>query len=290
MKIFNLGSLNIDYVYSVEHIVTPKETLASATMQKFAGGKGLNQSVALSRAGCQVIHGGIIGNDGVFLKDVLEKEKVDFTYIKTLEAPTGHAIIQVDNFGQNSILLYAGTNFCVDSEYIEQFLSTAQQDDILLLQNETSALEYAFEIAQSKKMQIAFNPSPYSAELKKLPLQYVKWWFCNEVEAKELFGSDDAKTIAKAFVKEFPNSNLILTLGEKGSVFINKDCFIKQSAYKTDVIDTTAAGDTFTGYFLSAVSQNQTIKDAMKIASKASSITVSRKGASPSIPYIDELI
>lgn len=289
MKIYNLGSLNIDYVYSVEHIVKPKETLASSYMQKFAGGKGLNQSVALARAGVTVIHGGMIGQDGVFLKDVLQKENVDTTHIKILKEPSGHAIIQVDNNGENSILLYAGTNFCIDREFVECFLRDAHSGDVLLLQNETAAIGDAFDFAQKNKMQIAFNPSPYSEQLKELPLEYVKWWFCNEIEAKELFGTDDTKQIEQNFLSAYPESNLILTLGEQGSIFINKDIIIKQEAYKTNVVDTTAAGDTFTGYFLGAISQNKSIEDAMKIASKAASITVSRKGAAPSIPYIYEL-
>lgn len=290
MKIYNLGSLNIDYVYSVEHIVNPKETLSSSNLQKFAGGKGLNQSVALARAGSDVIHGGIIGADGQFLKQVLQKENVDVSNIKTVKKNTGHAIIQVDCSGQNSILLYKGTNFAVDREYIERFLSDANEDDILLLQNETSALDDAFEIANNKKMQIAFNPSPYSENLKVLPLNFVKWWFCNEIEAQELFGTYDESQIANSFLSKFPNSNLILTLGEQGSVFVNKYITVKQAAYKVDAVDTTAAGDTFTGYFLSAVSQNKSIEYAMQIAAKASSITVSREGASPSIPYFNDII
>lgn len=290
MKIYNLGSLNIDYVYSVEHIVNPKETIHSSILQKFAGGKGLNQSIALARAGCDVKHGGAIGADGEFLKNILQKDNVDITKIKITDTNTGHAIIQVDVDGQNSILLYSGANYCIDCDFIESFLKDAVEGDILLLQNEISCLLDAFKIAKIKKMLIAFNPSPYSDDLKNLPLEYVNWWFCNEIEAENLFGSDDINIIAKSFISKFSNSNLILTLGEHGSVFINKDKFIKQEAYKTNVIDTTAAGDTFTGYFLSAVSKNKTIEDAMKIASKASSITVSRKGASASIPFVDELI
>ena len=289
MKIFNLGSLNIDYVYSVEHIATPKETLASIDMQKFAGGKGLNQSIALSRAGCNVIHGGIIGNDGAFLKEVLIKDNVDTSHIIMLDKPSGHAIIQVDKNGQNSILLYSGTNHLIDREYVKNFLKDSQEDDILLLQNETSALEYAFEIAKNNKIQIALNPSPYSENLKNLPLQYVNWWFCNEVEASELFGSSDIDVIKNKFISQYPNSNLILTLGEYGSIFINQNNFIWQIAYKTNVVDTTSAGDTFTGYFLGAISQNKSVKDAMEIASKAASITVSRNGAATSIPYITEI-
>ena len=289
MKIYNLGSLNIDYVYSVEHIVNPKETIASNNFKKFAGGKGLNQSIALSRAGCNVIHGGIIGHDGAFLKEVLIKDNIDTSHIIMLDKSTGHAIIQVDKNGQNSILLYSGTNHLIDREYVKNFLKDSQEDDILLLQNETSALEYAFEIAKNNKIQIALNPSPYSENLKNLPLQYVNWWFCNEVEASELFGSSDIDVIKNKFISQYPNSNLILTLGEYGSIFINQNNFIRQIAYKTKVVDTTSAGDTFTGYFLGAISQNKTVKDAMEIASKAASITVSRNGAATSIPYITEI-
>ena len=198
-------------------------------------------------------------------------------------------VLLVDKNGQNSILLYSGTNFCVDREYVENFLKDSKKDDILLLQNETSALKYAFEIANNSDMQIAFNPSPYSDNLKKLPLHYVKWWFCNEVEANELFGSNDIDEIKNKFISQYPDSNLILTLGDQGSVFINQEHFIKQAAYMTNVVDTTAAGDTFTGYFLGAISQNKAIEDALKIASKAASITVSQKGAAPSIPYIKEI-
>ena len=289
MKIYNLGSLNIDYVYSVDHIVKSKETISSDSLQIFAGGKGLNQSIALSRAGSNVIHGGIIGKDGEFLKDVLQNENVDVSMVKILNNPTGHAIIQVDKVGQNSILLYAGTNFAINREYVEEFLRDAEQGDFLLLQNEISSLNDVFEIAFDKKMQIVFNPSPFSKDIEKLPLEYVKWWFCNEIEAGELFGSDDVDTIAQNFLSKYPNSSLILTLGESGSVFINKDQVLKQEAYKTNVIDTTAAGDTYTGYFVDAITKKQTVKNAMQIASKAASITVSREGAANSIPRFNEI-
>ena len=142
MKIYNLGSLNIDYVYSVEHIVKPKETLSSSDIQRFAGGKGLNQSIALARAGCSIIHGGIIGTDGQFLKEILQNENIDVSNVKTLNQPTGHAIIQVDCNGQNGILLYSGTNYSIDREYVANFLNDAQEGDILLLQNEISNVEY----------------------------------------------------------------------------------------------------------------------------------------------------
>ena len=289
MKIYNLGSLNIDYVYSVEHFVGAGETLASDNMQIFPGGMGLKQSIALSRAGSNVIHGAILGSDGEFLKQIMFDSGVDISRIKSVKHPSGHAIIQVDKSGQNSILLYGGTNREIDREYIEQFLSDANENDILVLQNEISNLSVAFEIAIKHKMQIAFNPSPFDETIHDLPLQHVKWWFCNETEGEALFDSSNPEEIAESFIQKYHDSNLILTLGEKGCIFKNADTFIRQPIYETVVIDTTAAGDTFTGYFISAVSCGKDIEYALKIASKASSVTVSRKGAAVSIPYNNEI-
>ena len=186
MKIYNLGSLNIDYVYSVPHFVRPGETLTSSKMEIFPGGKGLNQSIALARAGANVTHGGIVGNDGLFLKQLLSDSLVDVSRIKVLDKSSGHAIIQVEESGQNSILLFAGTNHCITEEYIKDFLYDSQQGDILLLQNEINGLDLIFEIAHKKGMQIAFNPSPFEGKLLELPLEYVDWWFLNEIEGSEL--------------------------------------------------------------------------------------------------------
>ena len=289
MKIYNLGSLNIDYVYNVEHFVTAGETLSSKKMTVFPGGKGLNQSIALSKAGAKVIHGAVVGDRGELLLDTLLKADVAIDRIEKISASCGHAIIQVDNSGQNCILLFAGSNHCVDKAYIEKFLFDAEKDDMLLLQNEISSIDIALEIAHQKQMQIAFNPSPIHVNIKNFPLSYVKWWFCNEIEAAALFGSSGPKEIAKKFIKQFPNSNLILTLGKEGSIFINADTYIEQPIYKVHTVDTTAAGDTFTGYFLAAITSGMDVPFSLNIASKAASITVSRKGASSSIPMYDEV-
>lgn len=289
MKIYNLGSLNIDYVYEVDHFVIEGETLSSKNMNVFSGGKGLNQSIALSRGGAYVIHGAILGVNGDLLLNTLSNSKVDISRIKQTNNQCGHAIIQVDKNGQNCILLYAGTNHSIDRQYVEEFLFDAEKDDILLLQNEINCLDIIFEIAHKKQMKIAFNPSPFNNDIKKLPLSFVNWWFCNEIEGALLFNSTDITKIKETFIEQYPNSNLILTLGKKGSVFINNNTFIEQPIYETKTVDTTAAGDTFTGYFLASLINGKNIKYALKIASKAASIAVSRKGASVSIPTLDEI-
>ncbi len=290
MKIYNLGSLNIDYVYNVDHFVTPGETLSSEKMEVFPGGKGLNQSIALAKAGADVIHGAIVGNDGAFLVETMKNAGVNTDSIKTMQNTSGHAIIQVDASGQNCILLFAGTNNMITRDYVESFLSTARKDDILLLQNEVNGLEMIFEIAEQKQMQIAFNPSPFDEKILDLPLEKVKWWFCNEIEAKAIFGEETVEKQADVFIKKYKDSNLILTLGKDGCIFKNSREEIFQPIFEAKTVDTTAAGDTFTGYFLANIVKGNDIATSLKIASKAASIAVSKKGASTSIPLSKEVI
>lgn len=290
MRIYSLGSLNIDYVYSVDSFVRAGQTLASDGMTVFPGGKGLNQSVALARAGATVIVGALLGEGGEFLADVLKDSGADVSRIEKVAATSGHAIIQVDREGQNCILLYAGTNHFIDEGYVDRFLSDAEEGDVLLLQNEISALSYIFETAHSKGMRIAFNPSPYNENINKLPLEYVSLWFCNEIEGAALFGSDDPDMIAKAFLEKYPHSALVLTLGEEGSVYVDKTEHIRAPIYKTSVVDTTGAGDTFSGYFLACMASGESRARCLDIASRAASIAVSRKGAASSIPTRSEVI
>ena len=290
MKIYNLGSLNIDYVYKVDHFVRAGETLSSSDMQVFPGGKGLNQSIALARAGAQVVHGGAVGGDGAFLLDIMKDSGVDVNRVKAEAGSTGHAIIQVDTSGQNCILLFAGANHKIDREYVEGFLSDAGAGDILLLQNEVNSLDLIFEVAHGKGMEIAFNPSPFNDSILKLPLEYVKWWFCNEIEGAALFGAGTPGEIADSFMKRYPSANLILTLGGDGSIYKSGEEYCEQPIYPVKAVDTTAAGDTFTGYFLHSVATGKTPAEALDMASKASSVTVSRPGASVSIPYMNEIV
>ena len=289
MRIYNLGSLNIDYVYDVDHFVSAGETLSSDKMQIFPGGKGLNQSVALARAGAEVIHGAVIGEDGGFLTEILSSAGVDTSRIETIPRRCGHAVIQVDKSGQNCILLYPGTNRCIDRRYIENFLSDAERDDILVVQNEISGLDIAFETAHCKNMRIAFNPSPFHSDIKKLPLSLVRWLFCNETEGEALFGSRDIREITERFITQIPDGDLILTLGKDGSVFKNREKFIAQPIFETKAVDTTAAGDTFLGYFLASVTKGESVERSMAVASKAASVAVSVKGAASSIPFLRDV-
>ena len=289
MRVYNLGSLNVDYVYQVDHFVTAGETISSGKMGIFPGGKGLNQSVALARAGAEVVHGALVGEGAEFLVDTMRESGVDVSRLERSDGSPGHAIIQVNNKGENCIMIYPGTNRSLDAAYVSRFLADAEEGDFLLAQNETNCIGEAFEIAKERGMKIAFNPSPCDDGILALPLELVDYWFCNETEAKRLFGSDKPGTVLRAFLDGPFDAALIMTLGEAGSRYVDKDNSFKQKAYKTKPVDTTAAGDTYTGYFLASLCNGKTIPEAMDLAARASAITVSRMGASCSVPYYFEV-
>ena len=290
MKIYNLGSLNIDYVYSVPHFVQPGETLSSAKLEIFPGGKGMNQSVALAKAGARVIHGGRIGDNGGFLKEILGQAGADTSFVAVDASSTGHAMIQVDENGQNCILLFSGANHSFTEEFVREILADAQAGDIILLQNEINLLDVIFAVAAEKQLQIAFNPSPFTEDLLKLPLHQVKWWLCNEIEGGQLTGKSDPEEILISMQEKFPGSSIVLTLGKDGCMFTDGKQVLRQPIFPVKAVDTTAAGDTFTGFFLASVAEGKAVADALRIASRASSIAVSRMGASSSVPTLAEVL
>ena len=291
MRVLNFGSLNIDYVYNVDHIVKKGETISSDTLNVFCGGKGLNQSIALSKAGAEVYHAGVIGEDGAFLEEILRASGVHTRFVQMkADTRTGNAIIQKDRNGDNCILLYGGSNRAVTPGMADEVLEHFEAGDMLVLQNEISELSYLMERAHERGMVIALNPSPRDEELLKAPLQYVIYFILNEIEAKTLTnGVEEDNAMLEAMLKKFPNAEIILTLGERGSVYAKGTVRVEQGIYKVPVTDTTAAGDTFTGYYLASIIQGLSVEKALNMAAKASAIAVSRKGAAPSIPEREEV-
>lgn len=284
MRVFNIGSMNIDKVYSVDHLITPGETLASSGMETYVGGKGLNQSVALAAAGATVYHAGMIGEEGLFLKEYMESRGVNTQFVRTIEGVSGHTIIQVDKNGENNILLFAGANHCLTESFIDEVLEKAGPDDILLLQNEVNHLRYIMEQGAKKKLRIAFNPSPTDEKITELPLESVTWFILNEVEGEMLTGRKDPDEILLELNRKYPQSSVLLTLGGDGAVYCGNGEKVRQGIFPVTARDTTAAGDTFTGYFLAGVIRQDDIATCLRTAALASSIAVSREGAAPSIP------
>ena len=291
MKILNIGSLNLDYVYSVDHFVRPGETISSQSRQVFCGGKGLNQSIALARSGVNVYHAGAVGKaDGNILTEVLEKNKVNIDYIKYKEdVTTGHAIIQVDKGGQNCILLYGGANQMITKEHIDETLKDFSKGDFLVLQNEINLIDYIMEEAHKKGLIIILNPSPMDERIHMLPLDYVDYFMLNEVEASDIIKDTEQNDLLEALGSQYPSAKIVLTLGGNGVRYKGDNEIIQHGIFKVPVVDTTAAGDTFTGYFIGSLAQGYEALEALRLASLAAAISVSRNGAETSIPFMEEV-
>ena len=284
MKILNFGSLNIDKVYKVPHFVRPGETISSENYQCFPGGKGLNQSIAAARAGQKVYHAGCIGADGEFLVDILADSGVDISYVKRNDTVTGHALIQVSASGENCIILFGGSNQEITKEYIDEVLNDFAAGDILILQNEISNMAYLLRRGSEKGLQIMLNPSPMDEFLKTTDLSGITWLMLNETEGGHITGETDPEKIVEALLSRYPDIKIILTLGSDGAVYCSAEEKIHQPCYPALAVDTTAAGDTFTGYFAAAMVEGKTPAQALRLAACAAAITVSGEGASVSIP------
>lgn len=284
MHILNFGSLNIDDVYSVEHFVRPGETISPLSYEQFPGGKGLNQSVALACAGAEIYHAGLIGSDGLFLKELLISRGVRTDFLQEQNAPNGRAIIQVDRSGQNCIILYGGTNRQITTDRIEAVFSHFGVGDWLLLQNELNCTKALIEAGKHRGMTVVFNPSPFDEQVLKLPLHLVDWFFVNEIEGAALSDESEPERILDGIRARYPKSKTVLTLGKDGAMADDGEERAFHGIFDTKVVDTTAAGDTFTGFFLATISAGKPLKQALKEASAASALAVSVKGASVSIP------
>lgn len=288
--ILNFGSVNIDNCYQVRDFVRAGETISALEVTRHAGGKGFNQSVALARAGAKVCHAGCIGEDGLFLRDMLRTEGADTDFLRVTDSPTGNAIIQVNARGENCIILYTGANGCVTEDYADEVFSHFGPDDVLLVQNEISSLPYIIEKAREKGMRIAFNPSPMNSGVTREMLGAADWLFVNQVEASEITGAEGRENCLRALGELFPHTAVIMTLGSDGVVYRDEKQSLSHGIYPVNALDTTGAGDTFTGFFLGALASGGSVEYALELASKAAAISVTRHGAAESIPTLDEVL
>ena len=294
MNVLNVGSLNIDCVYRVPHIVAPGETLASSAFSLSAGGKGANQSVALAKAGMDVSHAGRVGTDGAWLVEKLDRAAVDTEWIRVdPEGKTGHALIQVDDQGENAIILFPGTNQQLDLEELNAALSQAPRKDIgaVLLQNETNGVGHIIEQAHRQGLRVCFNPAPASGELRDLPLECVDVLILNRIEGQCLAGggadADDA--ILRELAARMPDAEIVLTLGAEGALHAKEGRVTRAGAVTVDAVDTTAAGDTFVGYFLAERLNGGSPEDALQAACRAAAACVTRQGAMDTIPHHNDI-
>ena len=293
MKILSFGSLNIDYNYKLDHIVAPGETISSHDLIVTCGGKGLNQSIALRKAGAQVLHAGIIGYDGDMLKKTLEDAGVDTTLLKIdPDSKSGHTIIQIEEkTAQNCIIVCPGTNGMVEKDFIDEVVSHFEPGDYAVFQNEITNVDYAMKSCREKGLRVVFNPSPMTKELAASDIyQYVDDLFINEVEGEQMTGTDDPEAILQSLKESWPQCRVILTLGSKGAVILTEDGPYYQKAYPCEAVDTTGAGDTFSGYFTALSAADKTPAEALELSCKASSLAVRKMGAAASIPLLEEVL
>jgi len=287
MKILNFGSINKDFFYSVNDFVKPGETISSIKYNVKIGGKGLNQSVGISKAGQKIYHAGIINKDDTFILDRLKKWNINCENIVLGVNPTGHAIIQVDKNGENSIIIHGGANHDFDIKFIKSVLSKFDSGDILVLQNEINNIKEIIDGAHHKKMKIVFNPAPFNNEILSYDLNKISTLILNQTEGEALSKEKKPVNILRVLKSKFNNTEIILTLGEKGSLYSFKDELLKIKAHKVDTVDTTGAGDTFIGYYVAGIASKMNKKDNLKRASKAAAIATTKLGGARSIPRIN---
>ena len=300
-KVCVLGSMNMDLVVKVNDIPRVGETILSKSFEKIAGGKGANQAVAAKRCGAEVAMIAKIGKDenGEILKGKLKEDNIDVKYVFEDEnESTGMAFIMVNENGNNSIIVVAGSNMTINKEEIEVSLEKIKESDILIAQFETSeemTLE-AFKKAKEFGKVTILNPAP-AKKINEELLKVTDIIVPNETEAEVLTGItvetlEDANKAGKVFLEKGVKF-VVITLGDKGAAVIGKDFCKLVPSYKVNAIDTTAAGDSFIGGLSSKLDfrniNKETLIGAVNFGNKVSSISVQRKGAQPSIPYLKEI-
>ena len=286
-KLVNLGSLCVDYVYSVPNIAREGETVSSLGVEQFPGGKGLNQSISASLAGARVKHYGSVGPDGNLLLNALQEADVDTSGISVSDHNSGQAFIQVDSEGRNAIVIEGGSNRKITKPLIEKALDDLEEGDWLLLQNEINDLDWIIDEGARRGARIALNLAPVDSRIESYPLAKLSLLIVNRVEAQSVAGREQiGDALARSVSALLPETVVLLTEGKEGSILIDP---VSQSATKTgsfeiDVVDETAAGDAFVGYFMAGLVENKDLTTSLIEASAAGALAVSSHGAATSIP------
>jgi ribokinase len=278
--IYNLGSINLDHVYRVPHLPLPGETLGASGYSVGLGGKGANQSVAAARAGARVCHIGAVGPDGDWARRTLADFGVDVTGVQVLATPTGHAIINVDTAGENAIVLFPGANVVLDEDAVAAALAGAGPGDTLMLQNETSGQEAAARLAAARGLRVIYSAAPFDVAAVRAVLPYVSLLAVNAVEAAQL----------TAALGRAPDLDMIVTRGAQGAEWFSPESeplFVP--SFPVTPVDTTGAGDCFIGTLAAALDAGDDRLTALRRASAAAAIQVTRPGASTAMPTAQEV-
>lgn len=283
MTLWNLGSINADFVYRVPHIPAPGETLASTSRQLFLGGKGANMSVAAARAGAHVRHIGAVGPDGGWARDRLMEYGVDTRHIAEIDTETAQAIIAVDDHGENAIILHPGANHAIPDTLVQSALTEAAAGDRVLLQNETNQQEHTARLARDMGLWVAYAAAPFSAERVQALLPYLDFLILNAVEARQL---EEATGLTPG---QIPVADVIVTRGAEGASYYGGSEPVHVPAPRVEAVDTTGAGDTFTGYVLAGLDRGLPMEQSLKQATLAAALMVMRPGTADVIPDLSEV-
>ena len=284
MTIYNFGSINIDHVYRLAALPRAGETISSLDHTLGLGGKGANQSVAAARAGASVRHLGAMGTGDDWVSQMLAGAGIDTGGIARLDGiATGHAIILVDGDGENSIVLHGGANQSLPADIIARDLAAIGPGDILMMQNETNLQAEAAAHARAAGARVIYSAAPFAIEALRAVLPHVSILAVNEVEARDTFA---------AFGESLPIEGILITRGPKGAEYrdLKTGQIWQQPAFRVQAVDTTGAGDCFAGWFAAGLSRGEDIATALRHASGAAALQVTRKGAGDAMPTRDEVM
>ena len=264
------------------------ETVASSSHEVFPGGKGLNQSIAAARAGIEVVQVGCVGQDGEWLKETLAGEGVDVSGVRVVDAPSGHAVIQVNDAGENAIVIAGGSNRVLVRADVDGALARVETGDWLMLQNEINDLDAVLRAAGQRGCQVAFNVAPVDGRESGYDLASVRLLIVNEIEAAALAGVETDgsswSTVLAALSARAPAAELVLTLGADGLVYSGNGGSVSLPAYPVEAVDETAAGDAFIGFLMASLIRGDSMQHALRMGSAAGALAVTRAGAASSIP------
>ncbi len=286
MAVWNLGSINIDNAYRVPHLPSAGETIRAKSHQKGLGGKGANISVAIARGAASVTHIGAVGADGAWAVERLMEYGVDTRHItKLANEATGHANIAVADDGENQIIIYPGTNRMITDDMIGGALAVASPGDILVMQNETNGQLRAAKIAKKMGLNVVYAAAPFEAEAVTSVLPYTDLLVLNAVEANQL------KAVLGRSLKDLDVHNIVVTQGGDGSCWIDALAKLETHipAISVASVDTTGAGDTFTGFLVAGLDRGLPMMQSLNLATQAAALMVTRFGTADVIPDLKEI-
>lgn len=287
MNIVVIGSMNMDYILTTDNLPEKGETIHANDFKTSIGGKGANQAFAARKLGADVIMIGSVGNDDNGRKIIhrMNELGIDTSRIELVDTKTGNAMINVDNNGNNTIIVYGGANKCVKKEVIDKNEDIIKKADFILFQLEIpiETVEYGINIAKKHNRKIILNPAP-AQKLSDNILKNVDILTPNETELAIISGENDlklgARKLLEAGVKE-----VIVTLGEKGSYYLSNEKEILSESIKVKAIDTTAAGDSFNGALAVSICEGKYIEEVLEFSNVVGALTTTKSGTENSLPY-----